>query len=161
VKRRAWWPVAACIAIGIVAIPLIAAPLLQPLWTRPPLSVTVHDEAEQVRIGWSRAGVSGAANIEITDGDRIINESIAPDQASFTYRPQNSDLRIKLTAFDPRGKSRAETARFIMPSPPVVESPATIPALETEAGLLREAAERGRLRVAELQGRIAKLEARR
>jgi hypothetical protein len=167
-KKRVWWPAVACAGIAVLSIPLFARPLWQPLLPKPPLSLSVRDEGGLVVASWSQAALRGTATLEIADGDTRMIEPVTADQASFTYQPHGSDLEIRLTANDPHGRPRSEVARLIIPprvpsalAQPNIPELKNIAELETEATLLRQAAEQGRARAAALQRQIATLESQR
>jgi len=111
-RTKSWaWAAAACLAI--VAIPLVAAPLLKPLLPRPRLGLSVLDDAGHLRITWNARAIRGHATLEIEDGGENTVRPVDPVQTSAVYSPRTQAIEVRLSEIDTNGAGRHETARFV------------------------------------------------
>lgn len=149
-RHWTWGTVAAC--LGLVAIPLMAAPYLLPLLPPAALGLTVRGQNGQVVVDWNAAATARKAALEIIDGPERTTIAISGALAHVTYTPATSDVSFLLTA---AGHPRPESARFVSYEPArslrtdVARSP--VAEFDAEAGTLRIAKRTGRPRIARLQ----------
>lgn len=124
VKKRSWVWVA---GLALALVPLV---YFTPWRWATPLTVTLQEQAGQVRISWN---VPTAALVTIIDGSEKISVSVGMQQSSILYARRSGDVRVQM------GSAQA---RFIGPpvAPNQIELMRTsVKALQSQLASLRSA----------------------
>jgi len=155
----AWKRMAACAAV--LAVPAGALAYLRPL-LRLPIALALREEAGQLVIGWNAGALMDGSRLEIRDGSERTLLMLAAQTSGATYRPQGSDVEVRLTTDTRTGGVHWEAARFIsrislrQPAPfgPIQDR---IAALKREAQMLRRSLVKRQTRTGELMARMDEL----
>lgn len=99
--------------LGLIAIPLMAAPLWKPLLPRPRLALSVLESDGQLRITWNPRAIRGQATLEIVDGAENTVRPVDPVQTSAVYARRSGQVEVRLAEIDESGVHRNETVRFV------------------------------------------------
>jgi hypothetical protein len=111
---------AATACLGLIAIPLAAAPLWKPLLARPRLALSVIEVAGQLRITWNPRAIRGPATIEIMEGADSIVRPVSPVQTSVVYAPRTAKVEVRFSEFNERTNAvKMERADFHRTLPPL------------------------------------------
>jgi hypothetical protein len=135
-EKRTRWPWAAC---------LIVLPLFFYRPHRPPLELTVHEAAGQLRISWN---VPTTETLTILDGGERTYVPIGPGQTSATYARRTGDVTIGIGT---------TLTRFVGPPLPPTEIErmrAGIDELHAKIVALRTAKTAGQTKLAVLESRL-------
>jgi len=155
----AWKRIAACAAV--LAVPAGAFAYLRPL-LRLPIALALREEAGQLVIGWNAAALMDGSRLEIRDGSERTLLMLAAQTSGATYRPQGSDVEVRLTTDTRTGGVHWEAARFISRISPRQSAPFgpiqdRIAALKREAQMLRRSLVLRQARTGELVARMDEL----
>jgi len=127
------WPWAACL-------------LFLPLFfyrTHPrPLTLTLHESADQLQISWD---APNEATLSIDDGGKRSIVAIHRDQTTATYVPRSKDVIVAIGSAE---------ARYIRAPTEVDEARAAVEALESKIARLKASRAAGKAKILNLQRRL-------
>jgi hypothetical protein len=155
--QRRWYRLLVLLSAGLASAGLALTFGRAVAWNAP-LSLSVHEIAGQLRIGWSRNAVARGATLEILDGGRQTIMFVSSTLADVTYAARTADVQVRLTRSN--ADSRTEIARFLVAEPSITEMKARFASVFAEAQSLQAAMRLQSYRISNLESAAKELDRR-
>jgi hypothetical protein len=144
------WLLIAGIVVTSSVIASVGYAFDQTLTEPVPLSLSLHENAGELRIRWRPGAAAQGAKLEILDGRQQTVLLVTAPLADVTYAVRGADVQVRLT---PAGsdRRRTEIVRFVVREPSAVELKAQLSTVLAEAHALQLALRRQNRWISELE----------